>query len=391
VTQTPSATQNRECQDCGTESFADGTNQEQCTDALVCDLDTEYETVPLSPTKNRECALVTVTCQTGAEWRNQNTCEPCNRCDDFGDFGVEFMCINTMDAVCYRKAQIKSEDVQKIQKQAQELWEEECSESVECSLDDFLKTTITFTAPSLSQEIICTIANKIAVECWQLMVVTTPNRRMRRRRLLDNELSSFNVAVIPVPTAMPKDTLTAGRNSTNPENAVHNLQVALQTGEAVPIMAAMIQTNGTFLQINNTNPDCLTLDQCGLCYVGCNNNGQCNPTVNTCSCNLGHVGPTCLEEVDPCLQSGLECQNGATCEVSNQTARCRCPDPYSGDECEISASGSSVLLIALGSAGGVLLLGIVAYVGYRFSRKPRYPDSGGQDPNPAKKVVETST
>ena len=78
-------------------------------------------------------------------------------------------------------------------------------------------------------------------------------------------------------------------------------------------------------------------DPCSL--LNCLNGGVCVPGATlgefVCQCVANYTGNRCeLEIPDPCIL--VECFNGGQCVVDEGVARCGCPVPYGGDQCQNS-------------------------------------------------------
>ena len=100
--------------------------------------------------------------------------------------------------------------------------------------------------------------------------------------------------------------------------------------------------NGVALTLNRTTST-QDVQNCGedpCDLLNCLNNGVCEPSATTlgefvCRCMANYTGSRCeLEIPDPCIL--VECLNGGRCVVDEGVARCGCPVPYGGDQCQDS-------------------------------------------------------
>ncbi|NXU58670.1 CRUM1 protein, partial [Turnix velox] len=114
-------------------------------------------------------------------------------------------------------------------------------------------------------------------------------------------------------------------------------------------------------------------EQCGKNF-SCLNGGKCvsESWGANCSCRPGFTGRHCQININECDPN--PCQNGGTCQDSENRYECLCSASYTGERCDINQpvwahlSNSSVVG-AVGTAGGVLLLALVAVTAIVMKRR----------------------
>ena len=75
----------------------------------------------------------------------------------------------------------------------------------------------------------------------------------------------------------------------------------------------------------------------------CSGNGQCIDGFNsfTCNCNPGFTGIKCEDNIDECIEQGVNCSGNGQCVDDIDSYSCNCSAGYSGTNCEINIDDCS--------------------------------------------------
>jgi Notch-like protein len=70
----------------------------------------------------------------------------------------------------------------------------------------------------------------------------------------------------------------------------------------------------------------------------CSGNGQCvdGPNTFTCNCYPGFTGPECMDNINECVDPGVNCSGNGQCVDEVGSYSCNCSAGYNGTDCEIN-------------------------------------------------------
>ncbi|RDD36357.1 Mucin-like protein, partial [Trichoplax sp. H2] len=130
-------------------------------------------------------------------------------------------------------------------------------------------------------------------------------------------------------------------------------------------------------QLDSQTNQCQDIDECLNSSTLCANNSACLNTVGgfLCQCENGYSGDGITGCTFSCPRD--RCQNGGTCFYSNGTFLCNCLTGFDGPSCESTnlQFTSQTIIIAIGSAGGILILLLMLIViglWYRRRKDAKY-------------------